>query len=206
MKDGVSDDCSTYVCGVRDLRPVSIAQFVLIISTSMKYQRTGIVAVAAVIAVLISMGIAYAQEPQATAEKQGRTRPCLGQDTPLGALGGGIIEDRAAMLGMSADELRTEIEGGKTFHELITEQGLTPEEIHLRMTERLRTRLSGLVTEEKLTQEKMDAILEQQAHRFTERQGVDGLEHPFMRGTRDMHGMRRGGGWKLRAGADEATE
>ena len=71
-----------------------------------------------------------------------------------------MFEQKAALLGISVEEMKNAWAEGKNFHELTEEFGLTHEELKLRMKEKMEARmaehLQALVDEEVITQEQAD--------------------------------------------------
>ncbi|MBI5037939.1 MAG: hypothetical protein HZC01_04540 [Candidatus Kerfeldbacteria bacterium] len=84
-----------------------------------------------------------------------------------------MLDERAALLGMTADELRTALES-KSFAELLDEKGISHVQLHSFMQtqhlERAQTHLQSLVDDGTITQEQMDARLEQM--QSTDRPGL----------------------------------
>ena len=68
----------------------------------------------------------------------------------------GVLAD---LLGMTPEELRTQKERGVTLKELLEQNGLTKEDIHLAMRESVEEKLSALVKRGEITQEEADLKL-----------------------------------------------
>ncbi|MCK5044872.1 hypothetical protein KAR26_04070 [Candidatus Parcubacteria bacterium] len=71
-----------------------------------------------------------------------------------------MFEERASVLGLSAEELKAELAEDKTCPEIAGEQGIDPEELRQQMgelkLEHLQNRLDQMVTDGKITQEQAD--------------------------------------------------
>jgi len=70
------------------------------------------------------------------------------------------LDGIASILGITADELKAEIESGKTIEEIVTEYGMTMDQVHEKMLELKKAEIAQAVTDGKLTQEQADQILE----------------------------------------------
>ena len=81
-----------------------------------------------------------------------------------------MIQTKAEILGLNADELNAAKEQGKCFHEIIEEQGLTMEQFCEKMeelkSEQRQNRLNQFVAEGKITQEQADERLAKMKERF----------------------------------------
>ena len=71
-----------------------------------------------------------------------------------------MFEQKAALFGLSVEEMKSAWAEGKNFHELAEEAGLTKEELKIRMKEKMEARmaehLQALVDEGVITQEEAD--------------------------------------------------
>ena len=71
-----------------------------------------------------------------------------------------MFEQKAALLGVSVEEMKNAWAEGKNFHELMEESGLTKEDLKVRMQESMKARmaehLQSLVDEGVITQEQAD--------------------------------------------------
>ena len=67
-----------------------------------------------------------------------------------------MFEQKAALLGVSVEEMKNAWAEGKNFHELMEESGLTKEDLKARMKARMAEHLQALVNEEVITQEQAD--------------------------------------------------
>lgn len=71
-----------------------------------------------------------------------------------------MFEQKAALLGVSVEEMKNAWAEGKNFHELMEESGLTKDELKVRMKESMKARmaehLQSLVDEGVITQEQAD--------------------------------------------------
>ena len=97
-----------------------------------------------------------------------------------------MIQTKAEILGLNADELNTAREQGKCFHEIIEEQGLTMEQFHERLkelkSEQRQNRLNQFVAEEKITQEQADERLAKMKERFENGEMGKGFRKGFGKG------------------------
>lgn len=84
----------------------------------------------------------------------------IGQGWHLGWLGGNGFEQKAQLLGITAEELKTQIKSGKTFAQIAAENGLTEEQFRAKMLESMKQRLDQLVSEGRITQEEADRKLQ----------------------------------------------
>lgn len=93
--------------------------------------------------------------------------PAGGNDNLDGGAAGRIgivgqeLEKVASALGMSTDELKSELKGGKTLAQIAGEKGVATQTITDAMLEPIKQRLSGLVEKGTLTQEQADQRLQQ---------------------------------------------
>lgn len=83
-----------------------------------------------------------------------------------GAMWGGfggheaMLENKAEILGVTVEDLRSAREEGKSFHDIAEEQGITQEEMHEQMEGYMQGHLEQQVVEGVITQEQMDERLE----------------------------------------------
>ena len=81
-----------------------------------------------------------------------------------------MVQTKAEILGLNADELNAAREQNKCFHEIIEEQGLTMEQFREKMkelkSEQRQNRLNRFVAEGKITQEQADERLAKMKERF----------------------------------------
>jgi len=73
-----------------------------------------------------------------------------------------MIADKAAVLGISEDALKSKLSEGKTFLNIIQEQGMTQEQFQTKMQEKMKLSLEQMVKDGKITQAQMDAHLNRQ--------------------------------------------
>ncbi|OPY58361.1 MAG: hypothetical protein A4E55_00945 [Pelotomaculum sp. PtaU1.Bin035] len=66
----------------------------------------------------------------------------------------------ASILGITADELKAEMESGKNVEQIATEHGMTMDQIHEKMLELKKTEISQAVTDGKISQEQADKMLQ----------------------------------------------
>lgn len=101
-------------------------------------------------------------------ERAQELRECLEKGiwpAPLGGFGGfrgfrgGFGFEVADLLGMSPQELRQELQSGKTLQEIAAAKGLSLDQLRQQWLARKKAELQELVSQGKLTQEKADEIL-----------------------------------------------
>ena len=71
-----------------------------------------------------------------------------------------MIEKKADMFGLDTEEVKAHLESGKTLGEIISETGLTKEEMFERKQEYMTDRINQMVADGELTQEQADKKLE----------------------------------------------
>jgi len=89
--------------------------------------------------------------------------PPDGQCPPDGKGPGGLghgMDDLASILGITVDELKAEIESGKTMDEIVSAYGLTMAQVHEKMLELRKAEIAQAVADGTMTQEEADQILE----------------------------------------------
>ncbi len=137
----------------------------------------------AFVLLLGGVGIAYAQRPQ----------PSVGDMIPFGGrmVGGGpmaghgpfqgghqgLVKVTAEVTGLSEDEVIAALEDGQTFAEIAEGEGVDPQEIVDAAIAEAESRLQEAVDEGRLTEERMDQMLERLAEELPER-----LEQPWQPG------------------------
>lgn len=77
-----------------------------------------------------------------------------------GPMGGKHLEDMAQILGMSADELKTQLQQGKKIEDLAQEKGLTLEQLHQKMVELKIQEIQQAVKDGKISQDKADEMIQ----------------------------------------------
>ncbi|MGB9663205.1 MAG: hypothetical protein ACPL5F_14540 [Moorellaceae bacterium] len=77
-----------------------------------------------------------------------------------GGPGGKHLEDMAQILGMTTDELKTQMEKGKKLEDLAQEKGLTQEQLREKMMELRIQEIQQAVKDGKLSQDKADEMIE----------------------------------------------
>lgn len=128
----------------------------------------GVSSLAAV--VLVTAGIVHAQSADVRVESSAAAS--LATDTSEdsaavnrvpGRFGrhGAMLEDRAEQLGMTVEELRSEIESGKPWYQIAAEHGLTYAEEKADRLADLKTRLDDMVKVGYMTQVEADAAYAQ---------------------------------------------
>lgn len=111
---------------------------------------------------LASAGLAFAGQGFNTPFQRGE----LGIGNGIG--NSVMLENKAAVLGITVDELKTQLTAGKTFYALAQEKGLSFDEMHKRMKERVTTQLTTLVKNGDITQKQMDRELQNMDERAAE--------------------------------------
>ncbi|MFZ5644958.1 MAG: DUF2680 domain-containing protein [Bacillota bacterium] len=71
----------------------------------------------------------------------------------------------ANVLGITADQLKTEFQAGKKIEDIVTEHGMTMEQFNQKMLEHRKEELSKDVSEGKITQEQADQMIEKMGQR-----------------------------------------
>lgn len=71
-----------------------------------------------------------------------------------------MIERKAEMFGLDAGEIKNQIEEGKSLGDIISETGLTKEEMFERKQEYMEDYINQMLTDGKITQEQVDKKLE----------------------------------------------
>lgn len=105
-----------------------------------------------------------------------------------GMRGGGHLEVAATALGMTADELRTELQAGKSIAQVAEAKGVSVDAVKAALKTDLQTRLAQQVTDGKITQAQADERL---AAADTHVQAeVDQVGMPAGKGGRGGHGPR----------------
>lgn len=89
-----------------------------------------------------------------------------------GRLGGRNLDGMAEILGITSEELQAELESGKNMQDILTEHGLTMEELRQKMQEQREAQITQDVTDGKITQEQADKMLQNKGPRF-DRSNVD---------------------------------
>ena len=126
--------------------------------------QSGILAGGAAFAMtLAGLGIANAQTDDSTstttAPPAAETRPAPGPDGHHGMRGFGMKGDltvAADAIGISADDLRTGLESGKSIAAVATEHGVDPKKVIDALVADAKTHLAQAVTDGKLTQAQAD--------------------------------------------------
>lgn len=75
-------------------------------------------------------------------------------------------DETAKILGLTPDQLKSEIESGKKLPEIIADHGLTAEQFHQKMLEIKKEALAKAVSEGKLSQEQADKMIQRIKQRF----------------------------------------
>jgi polyhydroxyalkanoate synthesis regulator phasin len=111
---------------------------------------------------------------------------------PFGRFGAGLALDAAAkVLGITADELRTELQSGKTIAEIAKAHGIDVQKVIDGLAADAKTKLDAAVKAGKLTQEQADARLKKMTDRLTK---LVNQQVPMLGGGNGGWGHRGGGG------------
>jgi len=139
----------------------------------MKKLLFGVVLLTALVGVLATTGIVYAQtqEPPAQPENgwgmgrmmRGQGRGMMGGQT--GPLHTTMVSTFAEKLGMSVEDLNAALAEGKTMWQIASEQGLSSDEITTLMQEARGAALEQAVADGALTQEQADWMQEHMQQR-----------------------------------------
>jgi polyhydroxyalkanoate synthesis regulator phasin len=81
-------------------------------------------------------------------------------------LGGRNLNGMANILGITEDQLKTELESGKKMQDILTEHGLTMEQCKQKMQEQREQQIAQDVADGKITQEQADKMLQNKGQRF----------------------------------------
>ncbi len=128
----------------------------------------------AIIGAVIVGGVAYASasDGEGLGERFGRTA---------------MIEDKAELFEMSADELTAELDSGRTVHEIAEEQGIGHDEMYTYNVETKTARFNQLVADGKITQEQADERLQLMQERHDS--GETGPHEGEMKGSGNGLGL-----------------
>jgi len=93
---------------------------------------------------------------------------CFGRDKGQNHMGNGKdmrgngrnLDMIATALGMTTDEINTELQAGKKLQDIVTEKGLTMDEFNQKMLELRKAAITQGVTDGKMTQEQADKMLQ----------------------------------------------
>ena len=151
-----------------------------------KFNKVLVVSLVGVAIVLGSIGVALAGNGFMRGE--GRTPPSNAQGAPMGKLMDiDLLQELPAFLGMTEDEIRTELDNGKTLVQIAESKGKTEEELINFIVSKKEEALKSLLEEGKITQEQYDRAIENIDDRVKEM--VESL-----RGERPGKGFERGFG------------
>jgi hypothetical protein len=150
--------------------------------------------VGALLVLLGTVGVAYAQGPQPPAD----SRPFFGGGPCgyAGPMGGGwgwgmrgfsLVDATAEATGLTVDEVIAALQEGQTFAQIAEAQGVDPQAIVDAFLADREAALAEAVDEGRLTQEQADQMLEQMAEHVSEH-----LEQPWT--PRSFSGDRMGRG------------
>lgn len=114
---------------------------------------------------------------------------------PWGGPENSLIAVAAEKLGLTTQELLTELQAGKTIAEVAAEKNVAVDTIVEAVIAPRAERLNQLVTDGQLTQEQADAMLTLMKANVTERINAEWPAGGFGRGMGRMGGMMGGGRW-----------
>jgi len=156
--------------------------------------------VGALVVLMGSVGVAYAQGPQPPVAERPfyRSGDCDGSGAygTAGGVGGGwawgmggfsLVDATAEATGLTVDEVIAFLEEGQTFAQIAEAQGVTPQAIVDAFLADRAAALEQAVADGRLTQEQADQMLEEMAEHIYEH-----LEQPWT--PRDFGGGRMGRG------------
>ncbi|MDI6907722.1 MAG: hypothetical protein QMC81_09625 [Thermoanaerobacterales bacterium] len=95
-----------------------------------------------------------------------------------GLMGNGRLDAVAEALGMTVDELQTELEQGKKLSEIAQEKGVTADELHKKMVEARIQAIQQAVKDGKISQDRADEMI-QRLQNAPQREGFGRLGPPF---------------------------
>jgi polyhydroxyalkanoate synthesis regulator phasin len=78
------------------------------------------------------------------------------------------LDSIANVLGITADQLKTDFESGKKIQDIVTEHGMTMDQFNQKMMELKKDAISKAVTDGKLTQEQANKFMEKMEQRFND--------------------------------------
>jgi hypothetical protein len=156
--------------------------------------------VGALVVLMGSVGVAYAQGPQPPVAERPfyRSDTCDGSGShgPAGRMGGGmvwgmsdfsLVDATAEVTGLTVDEVVAFLEEGQTFAEIAEAQGVTPQAIVDAFLADREAALEQAVADGRLTQEQADQMLEEMAEHVSEH-----LEQPWTSHSFDGDRMGQG--------------
>lgn len=92
--------------------------------------------------------------------------PNEGKMRHKGRMGSHNLDGMANILGISSEQLKTELESGNKMQDILTEHGLTVEQFRQKMQEQRKAELDKGVAEGKITQEQADNMLKNKESHF----------------------------------------
>ncbi|MCL6478393.1 MAG: YckD family protein [Peptococcaceae bacterium] len=81
--------------------------------------------------------------------------------------GGRFSDEMAEALGLTPEQLKSELQSGKKLQQIITDQGLTEEQFRQKMFELKKEAIAEKVSEGKLTQEQADKMIQRMEQRLS---------------------------------------
>lgn len=130
-----------------------------------KWFKIGVVALLVLGAIgAVVSGVAFAQEDTATPATESTVPTQLGRGHGFGLRSQAALEAAAKALGMTVEELKTQLWGGKTLADLAEEKGVDLADVkaavEAAMKEEMKARIEQAVTDGTITQENADWLLE----------------------------------------------
>ena len=156
-------------------------------------------AVGALVILLGTVGMAYAQGPQPPVDGH----PFFG-DGPRGSghqmggrwgwgmRGSSLVDATAEVTGLTVEDVIAALQEGQTFAQIAEEAGMAPQAIVDAFLTDREAALDDAVADGRLTQEQADQMLEEMAERISERLEQPWTPHPSKRGQMDGRGGMRG--------------
>lgn len=151
-----------------------------------KWFKIGVVALLVLGAIgAAASGVAFAQEDSATPAAEAATPAQLSRGHGFGLRSQAALEAAAEALGMTVEDLKTQLWGGKTLADLAEEKGVDLADVkaavEAAMKEEVKARIEQAVTDGTITQENANWLLE-------------GLDKGYLSSLKYLGGMGGHGG------------
>lgn len=114
----------------------------------------------------VQQGRITQEQADKMAVKKGLGFGCLGRDKDKNSMGYGMkgngrnLELAAKALGISTEQIKTELQSGKNISDIVSGQGLTMDQFGQKMLELKKAEISQAVADGKITQEQADKMLQ----------------------------------------------
>ena len=147
----------------------------------------------ALVALLGTVGVAYAQGPQPPVDNRSfRNNDTYGYASPMGGgwmgmRGYSLVDATAEATGLTVDEVIAELQAGQTFAQIATEQGVDPQAIVDAFVAERKATLDEAVADGRLTQEQVDQMLAEMTEHLSEQ-----LDQTWTPGSFSNGGMGQG--------------